>query len=49
MGCPGKKEYPDGATYEGGWKEGRKHGEGVLTEADGTVTEGEWVDGELKE
>lgn len=36
-------------SYTGGFKEGNLHGEGVLTEADGTVTEGTWIDGELVE
>jgi hypothetical protein len=34
--------YPDGTTYEGEWKDNRRHGHGVWTRPDGTVYVGEW-------
>ena len=39
--------YPNGLMYEGGWKIGRWHGWGVLSDAtDRVVYEGEFVDGQ---
>ena len=35
--------WPDGRRYEGEWKEGKMHGEGVMT----TVVHGVWKDGKL--
>ena len=32
-------------TYEGEWKDGRQHGQGKETDADGDTYEGEWKDG----
>ncbi|MDA7753026.1 cytoplasmic protein, partial [Candidatus Pelagibacter sp.] len=32
----------DGDKYIGGWKDGRKTGQGTLTYADGTKFTGEW-------
>jgi hypothetical protein len=33
------------STYVGDWKDGRMHGEGRYTRADGSFYEGGWVDG----
>ena len=35
----------DGCTYEGGWKNGLPHGEGTLIDDEGSVFEGDFVDG----
>ena len=32
-------------SYEGGWKDGEKHGQGVWTHPDGRRYEGQWKDG----
>ena len=37
---------PDGGRYEGEWRWGRWHGQGVYTSPDGTRYAGEFVDGE---
>jgi len=34
--------WPDGAVYEGQYSEGKKHGTGKLTFADGSVYQGEF-------
>lgn len=34
--------------YEGQWREGKKHGTGVL-KVDGTIIKGEWINGDLIE
>ena len=40
--------FPNGSTYTGEWKDGKMHGQGTMTRADGTVTyTGEWKDGEM--
>ncbi len=39
--------YPDGAKYEGGWKDGKPHGEGTMTYANGAKYEGGWKDNTL--
>jgi len=36
--------YPDGKKYEGEWKGGMRHGQGILTRPDGMKYEGEWKD-----
>ena len=36
----------DGGCYEGEYKDGEKHGQGILTSPDGYKYEGEWKDGE---
>ena len=38
----GKIIWPDGAVYEGEWKDGQKHGRGKYTHVDGTVYDCEW-------
>ena len=41
-GC-GVGMCPDG-SYEGQWKDGKRHGEGVLTYSDGQKLQGIWID-----
>ena len=36
--------YQDGTIYEGEWKDGKMHGQGVFRYASGNVYEGEWKD-----
>jgi hypothetical protein len=36
--------YSDGATYEGEWKDGKRHGQGIWIRMDGMQYEGEWKD-----
>ena len=38
----GVAHYGNGLTYEGGFKDGRNHGRGKLTSADGYSYDGEW-------
>lgn len=38
--------YSDGSCYEGGWENDKRSGHGKLTYADGTVFEGEFLEGE---
>ena len=40
---------PDGTRYEGEFINGRLHGQGVMTWADGTVIKGEWRHGKRVE
>lgn len=40
----GPCKYPDGSTYEGQFKNGLRHGRGVLIWPDGSIYEGYWVD-----
>ena len=35
--------YNDGSSYSGEWKEGRRHGIGVLKYADGSEHKGQWL------
>ena len=37
--------YANGEKYDGEWKDGKKHGRGVLTCANGEKYDGEWKDG----
>jgi hypothetical protein len=37
--------YEDGAVYEGQWKDGQWHGQGMLTLADGTKHIGRFENG----
>lgn len=40
----GKFEYFDGSSYEGDWRENKKLGQGIFTEADRiTVYNGAWL------
>ena len=45
--CIGEKEVDLSSTYRGGFKNGKFHGEGTFTRADGTVQKGRWKDGEF--
>ena len=38
----GKYFYSDGASYEGKWKNGKRHGKGILTLSDGRKYFGKW-------
>ena len=38
----GKYSYSDGASYEGEWKNGKRHGKGILTLSDGRKYFGKW-------
>lgn len=45
----GTAEYSDGSRYEGGWRNGKPHGQGVRTwPADGIRYEGAFVDGKAE-
>lgn len=37
-----KKYRADGSRYEGAFENGKLHGEGIQTEADGVVIKGVW-------
>jgi hypothetical protein len=39
--------YPDGSTYNGEWKDGKRHGKGILIYADGRRYEGKFADDQL--
>ena len=39
--------YSDGQKYSGDFKDGEKHGQGILIDADGKTVEGEFKNGEL--
>ena len=39
--------WPDGARYEGKYKDGKKEGKGKLTFADGSYYEGEFMQNEI--
>jgi hypothetical protein len=41
----GKLTMPDGATYEGGWLDGKQDGNGKYSAPGGARYEGEWKDG----
>ena len=45
--CIGEKAVDLMSNYRGGFKNGKFHGEGTLTRADGTVQKGRWKDGEF--
>lgn len=45
--CIGEKEVDLMSNYRGGFRNGKFHGEGTLTRADGTVQKGRWKDGEF--
>lgn len=42
----GKFTWKDGKNYVGRFKEGKLHGEGIVTFANGTQLTGIWQDGE---
>ena len=37
--------FPDGRTYEGGFKDGHENGKGTITYPDGKIVEGEFRNG----
>jgi hypothetical protein len=39
----GVQVWPDGARYEGEWRENRAHGQGKFTHVDGDVYDGYWA------
>ena len=39
--------FPDGRTYEGGWRNGVRHGEAKVVSKDGTVKCGRFDNGKL--
>ena len=41
----GTRRYPSGNVYHGAFKNGKRHGQGKCTFADGRVNEGQWVEG----
>jgi len=43
-----KKTYSNGDVYEGDFVDGKRHGNGKMTYADGKVKEGRWEDDEFK-
>jgi hypothetical protein len=43
-----KETYPNGDVYEGDFIEGKCHGNGKMTFADGSVKEGRWEGDEFK-
>ena len=40
-----KSIFSDGTEYDGEWKDGKKHGQGILICYDGAMYEGEWKEG----
>ena len=45
MSGKGKICYQNGTTYEGGFKNGKKHGKGVVVDPDGERIQGSWNQG----
>jgi len=45
----GKRKYPSGNIYEGGFVNGKRHGKGKLTCPNGNVYEGKFVEGKFRE
>ncbi len=41
------KIRPDGREYVGSWSNGKQHGPGVMTDANGEKKEGVWQDGKM--
>ena len=39
----GRFTWPDGSVYHGEWKDGKRHGQGLLKALDGFVYDGMWV------
>ena len=42
------RRYANGDVYEGEWQNGKKHGRGTYTHADGKVEVGEWMAGSAR-
>ncbi|MDB4089815.1 hypothetical protein N9540_00945 [Gammaproteobacteria bacterium] len=40
--------YPDGENYVGEFKDGKRHGQGTYTYANGEVVKGLWENGKFK-
>ena len=40
--CFGTRTHSSGGKYVGEWKDGKEHGQGTFTFADGTVKAGRW-------
>jgi hypothetical protein len=40
-------EWPDGSSYRGEWRNGKKDGQGAYTWTSGSVYEGEWLAGAM--
>lgn len=40
----GTYTWPNGNKYEGGWKDGKKHGEGTILFKDGSKMKGDFRD-----
>lgn len=47
-GCIGKREFPNGVTYEGGWLNDKFDGEGTYKLSNGTLYKGQWKNGLLE-
>tara|TARA_B100000959_G_scaffold25115_1_gene24311 strand:+ start:53 stop:310 length:258 start_codon:yes stop_codon:yes gene_type:complete len=47
--CEGTFTFPDGHKYVGEWEDGKFHGQGTMTDAEGTVKKGTWFYGEFLE
>mgnify|MGYP000353734854 CR=1 FL=1 len=45
----GKYTYPNGESYEGEWKNGKRHGKGILSLSDGRKYFGKWNLGGYKD
>jgi len=41
---PGIQVWPDGARYEGEWRDNKANGKGKFWHADGDIYDGEWFD-----
>jgi len=41
----GRYGWADGCSYEGGWSEGKMHGEGTYTDKDNVKFEGKFFNG----
>ncbi len=43
----GKETWIDGSSYQGGYRDGKKHGEGRYRWADGSEYNGQWVENKI--
>ena len=43
----GKETWKDGSIYEGQYRQGHKHGQGVYVWSDGSTYEGEWFNNKI--
>ena len=44
----GKEEWPDGSSYNGQYKEGKKNGKGIFVWFDGSKFEGDFVNNKIE-